>query len=639
MRAPPHITIDFETKAIDADVAWKPPPPVGVSLKFPGTASIYLRWGHPTGNNCTKEHAARMLEMAWASKYPLVFHHAKYDLSVARAHFGLVAPHWSRVHDTMFMFYLLDPHARKNGLKDLAKTHLNWDPEERDAIGDWLWANRYTLAAQYGAKISRGKDGKVVSSGPNSVGAWLWTAPGDIVAPYAEGDTERTSGLFTFGWDALYSAGMGDAYDRERKILPIFMENERDGIRIDVRQLEADIATYRRDFNTCEEWLRKRLDAPGLSFDEDTAVAEALLRSGVVPKDNWQLTKTGKLSVSKVSLTRDKYTDALVFAALGYRNRLQTCLSMFMEPWLAQAKRRGGDRISTNWNQTRGVESGGGTRTGRPSTNNPNFLNISKEFENRPDEYFHPSELDVIKLPLVRKYILPDEGDTFAHRDFDGQELRVFGHFECGKLFAAYHENPKLDVHTMVANDIKSLSPDTKLDRTKTKIINFRTIYGSGIAGLAVALGCDYKTAKDFKALHSQALPGMKILNDEIKRLVGRGEPIRTWGGRVYYPEEAYYDEEEGRWKDFIYKLLNYLIQGSAADLTKEAIIDWHGHPDRTSRFLVTVYDEINISAPLDQKARQMQILRECMEKERLTVPMLSAGKMGPNWGALEKCE
>ena len=143
------------------------------------------------------------------------------------------------------------------------------------------------------------------------------------------------------------------------------------------------------------------------------------------------------------------------------------------------------------------------------------------------------------------------------------------------------------------------------------------------------------KTAKEFKNVHAQALPGMKIVNDEIKRLVGRGLPIVTWGGRLYHPEPKTFDKETGRWRDYVYKLLNYLVQGSAADLTKQAIIDWYNDPRRDPRvkFLVTVYDEINISAPIEVAVQQMQVLKECMERDRISVPMLSAGKWGWSWG------
>ena len=79
-------------------------------------------------------------------------------------------------------------------------------------------------------------------------------------------------------------------------------------------------------------------------------------------------------------------------------------------------------------------------------------------------------------------------------------------------------------------------------------------------------------------------------------------------------------------------------MQGSAADLTKQALIDWHNHPDRKARFMVTIYDEIDLSAAPDVADAQMDLLREVMERPRLTVPMLSDGKRGPSWGKLEKC-
>lgn len=626
MIPPTCVVLDFETHPITEDVAWKPPVPVGLSIKTPGGRTTYLRWGHPSGNNTTREAVEKLLKSVWDSGYPILFHNAKFDLAVAYFHFGLPVPHWKRIHDSMFLAYLDNPHARRMGLKELAQDKLDWPAEERDAVGEWLWDNRAAVYAQTGRRLSR-SNGKV-----SSVGEFFWLVPGDVLEPYAVGDVDRTEAIFNHLYPSVLERGMGPAYDRERQLLPILMESERDGIAVDIQGLEEDIDTYQAAFEKAEAWLRDYLRAPGLNFDADGDVGDALVRAEAL-QGEVVIGKNGKLSVSKVNLLPANFKDQRLFQALGYRNRLKTCMEMFMRPWLAQAKRRPDGRISTNWNQTRGGD--GGTRTGRPSTTNPNFLNISKDFEGRPDGYTHPDFLGVPKLPLVRKYILPDAGHVFLHRDFDGQELRVFGHFESGKLWEAYHANPKLDVHQMVAEDIKKLSPSTQLDRTKTKIINFRTIYGSGVSGLALALGCDMKTAKEFKAVHAQALPGMKILNDEIKRLVGRGLPIVTWGGRQYHPEPKVFDQDTGRWRDFVYKLLNYLIQGSAADLTKQAIIDWYNDPRRDPRvrFLVTVYDEINISAPLEVAVEQMLLLKEIMERDRISVPMLSAGKWGFSWG------
>lgn len=633
---PTGVVLDFETHAITEDVAWAPPAPIGLVVRMPGHATRYMRFGHPSGNNCTKEQVAAILKLVWDSGLPLIFHNAKYDLSIAFFHFGLPVPHWSRIHDTMFLAYLDNPHSRRMGLKELCADILEWPADEKDAVGEWLWENRAMVFAKTGRRLSRTK-GKV-----GSVGEFFWLVPGEILEPYAVGDVDRTAALFEHLHPMVLSEGMGPAYDRERQLLPILMENEQHGIAVDVQGLTEDLVTYADAFEKSEAWLRKRLNAPGLNLDADGDVGDALLRAGILQNGasgGLAVGKNGKLSVSKVNLTVDKFVDPQVFFALGYRNRLKTCMTMFMQPWLDQANRRGDGRVSTNWNQTRGGD--GGTRTGRPSTTNPNFLNISKDFEGRPDGYAHPDFLGVPPLPLVRRYILPDPGHVFLHRDFDGQELRVFGHFESGKLWHAYHENPNLDVHTLVMDDIKRLSPTTLLDRTKVKIINFRTIYGSGVSGLALALGCDMNTAKEFKAVHAKALPGMKILNDEIKRLVGRGLPIITWGGRRYHPEPKVFDEKTRRWKDFVYKLLNYLVQGSAADLTKQAIIDWYNDPRRDPRvrFLVTVYDEINISAPIDCAAQQMLVLQENMEKKRLTVPMLSAAKWGWSWGDVVKPE
>jgi len=92
--------------------------------------------------------------------------------------------------------------------------------------------------------------------------------------------------------------------------------------------------------------------------------------------------------------------------------------------------------------------------------------------------------------------------------------------------------------------------------------------------------------------------------------------------------------------RSFEYKLINYLVQGSAADITKECLIRWYNHPDRDprTRFLVTVYDEINITCPKDCWEEQMDLLRRCMDEIELDCPMLSEGAIGENWADLKEC-
>lgn len=634
-----YVTLDFETLPIRQRPAY-PPKPVGVAVKWPRQPSNYLAWGHPVKNNCGESDGMAMLERVWDSGLPILCHNAKFDIhGVMVEYFGAPEPAWDRIHDTMFLAYLADPHSRRLGLKELAEDLLGWAPEERDAVADWIMAHKDMLHQTYGAAQG------LTRPTPKHTGAYIGYAPGNIVAPYACGDTDRTAGLFDHLLPLILENGMGAAYDRERQVLPILARNEREGMQVDLPLLIQETELYQKALAKAEDWLRRELRAGGLNFDADQDLAAVLLDRGIVPPENWSRTKgtkthpNGQLAVNKEVLRPEHFTGpngAQVASVLGYRNRLTTCLGMFMEPWRDQALVNGG-RITTNWNQTRGGSSGGGTRTGRPSTDKHNFLNISKDFESKRDDgYEHPAFLEVANLPLCRKYVTADDPDSvFAHRDFAGQEMRVFAHFEQGDLCDQFNAKPDLDPHEFIGEELMRVA-QREIERTRVKTLNFQGLYGGGIPALQKKLRCSSQEAKQLKQFHDAALPGRKILNEEIARLINRGLPIHTWGGRLYFKEPSLF--KDGRMMDFLYKLINYLIQGSAADLTKQTLIDWYQARGKEARFLVTVYDEINISVPKTRFEREMGILREAMERPRLTVPMLSDGKVGYRWGDLKKC-
>lgn len=641
---PDVITLDFETDPID-DRPNYPPVPKGFAYRYPDGAKAYVRWGHPTGNNCTMQEGLAKLKTIWNYSLfrgvPLLFHHAKFDVGVATEKLGFPMLPWHLIHDTTFILFLLDPHAKKHDLKGTAERILGWPPDEKDAIGDYVLQHRETLARAYPhvneiAPIVSSRGSIQPATVRNRAGAWIGYCPGELVEPYAIGDVDRTYELFEWLYPKIVAQGMLEAYDRERQVLPIFMENERDGIRVDLEGLQRDVPSYEKHLQDVEQAILSYLGLPSLNIDSDDEMAEALSRAGLVDDDKWTRTASGGKSMSKDNLVPEMFNDPLFAHALGYRNRLKTCLEMFMKPWLRQASLRGG-MVSTNWNQTRGGD--GGTRTGRPSTTNPNFLNISKDFESKKDGYVHPDFLSVPRLPLVRQYMLPDPEQVWLHRDFNGQELRVFAHFECGPLQRAYLANPRIDPHGDVVQPVMERMAGREFVRTDVKILNFLAIYGGGAPAAAKRLKRPVSEAKEFLKFHADALPGRKALNDVIVDIVRRGEPIRTWGGRLYYVEEPGMSKKYNKWMTYEYKLLNYLVQGSAADITKQTMIDWHNNSGRKSRFLVQVYDEMNISAPREIAAQQMQLLREMMELPRMSVAMLSDGKMGERWGDLKKYE
>jgi len=615
------VTIDFETKKIEGRPRY-PPIPVGVSLLEPGREARYLAWGHPVGNNCTFERARTILGQVWRSrKVDMLFQNAKFDVEVATAHMGMEMPEWNRVHDTQYLLFLKDPHAKSLSLKPSAERYLDMPPEEQMEVFEWLRDH-----------------GIIKSVHQKDAGAYISEAPGDIVGKYANGDTIRTRKLFDLLYPDICENEMVEAYDRERALMPILLRNEQEGIRVDQKLLAHDYDMYSDSMEKVDKWLKKRLGAPSLNIQSDQDLADALEAAGIVTE--WKYTEPSKRhpngvrSVAKNNITADMFSDQRVFNALNYRNRLATCLGTFMGRWIDIANENNG-HIHTNWNQVRHTEGeGAGARTGRMSTN-PNFQNIPKSFEDKGDGYEHPSHLKVPPLPLMRKYILPDEGSVFAHRDYNQQELRILAHFDNHTLMQSYIDNPRLDVHTYVQEAISSIA-GIALGRSATKVLNFGVVYGMGLGKLAAGMKTDVATAKRVKDAQMKALPGLKALTREINSIGKSGEAIRTWGGRMYFSEPP--KVIQGRTQTFEYKLLNYLIQGSAGDCTKEAIIRYDQMKEH-GRFLVTVHDEINISVPVKHLKREMEILRGCMQSVEFDVAMLSDGKTGPNWGSLTKYE
>jgi DNA polymerase I-like protein with 3'-5' exonuclease and polymerase domains len=118
------------------------------------------------------------------------------------------------------------------------------------------------------------------------------------------------------------------------------------------------------------------------------------------------------------------------------------------------------------------------------------------------------------------------------------------------------------------------------------------------------------------------------------------GIPIRTWGGREYYCEKP--KLVDGRVREFDYKLVNILVQGSAADCTKEAIIRFDAackNLGRQERWftLLNVHDQITVSAPVGEMAEAMEVLRVAMESVEFDVKILSEGAVSTtNWAELK---
>jgi DNA polymerase I-like protein with 3'-5' exonuclease and polymerase domains len=634
------IVVDWESKPIERRPKY-PPEPVGVSIKYPGMKSHYFAFAHPAGNNCSWDDVVRRIQGIWRGRDKVLFHGGKFDQCISEEFCGVPALDPERVEDTLYQLFLFDPDADTFSLKPSLERVINRPPVERDILKEWILRNVPGVT-------EKGK-------GLKAWGAWICVAPVELVGPYACQDTDGALELWNYLTPIIQEYGMQEAYRRELKVLRYLMDSERDGLRVNMDLLSQDVPTYQQSLQISEDWLRERLGRPDLDFNQKQALGKAMLAAdGVLNVAELPKTKKGKPSVSKKNLTIDSYADPAFFSVLGYRNRLVTCLGTFMEKWLELADAK--NCIYTNWHQTRDYHGGGekGACTGRVTSSDPPFTNMAKSWDGRNDGYEHPDWLGLPPLPLVRQYILPDEGCWWVHRDWNQQEMRLMANYENGRLMKAYQERPwrvmndkgrvkcRIDAHQFVTD---MLNEYTRMEWTRKtgKILDLGMVYGEGKGKIAAQLGVSKQIAELIFNGHKHALPDLARLQHTIRVLSNGGQPVTTWGGRLYYCQEPRIiemtDEATGRKykkrQTYEYKQLNRLIQPGAADQAKVALIRYHEHPKRQGRFLTAVYDEINVSA--EDPVAEDKVLRECMESIECDVPMLTDGKRGGDWANLEE--
>jgi len=586
------ISLDFETEAI-VDGSPTPPRPVGCSIRDNGV-NHYWAWGHPTENNCTKEEFARELERVWDME--LVGHNIfGFDLEVAMYWFGMPERDPLLTHDTMFEAYLIDPNTPSLRLKDLAANWLGMPPDDQQELYDWILANVPECRSR------------------KQCGAYICRAPGGLVGKYAESDTEMAQRLHDYCFEKM--AEMQPPYDRERTLAPILAKIKSKGIRIDVQRLRHDYHTALDKLYKLDDMIRERLHSPHLNPGSDRDLVGALQKAGY---SGFLLTPTGRLSANKESLERVLETDKELKTMLKSRATYATLTGTFMGPWLAYAEANGGT-INPQYNQVRN-EDGYGTRTGRLSSSAPNGQNIPDE---QGLDYFGDH------FPNMRAYCLPDEGCVWYSFDFKAQEPRVAAHFEDGVLMQAFIDDPDMDPYIFIMELVGG-----DVTRKDSKVIFLGILYAMGAALLAEKLGCTYERANGLRNAIKAHLPDVVRLDRDCKRRFQLGLPIKTMGGRFCYCEPP----SNGR--NWDYKALNLLVQGSSADQTKEAIIyaeENLGSVTRYFRLLGTVHDEINLCAPLRDKDEICRIMVEAANALPCDVPMRLTMGIGETWAEAAK--
>jgi len=586
------VTLDYETEAIIHAPALHPPKPVGLGIAIDDNDPDYLDLTDPEQLEAAK---GILKQLARDDKVFFLGHNIhSFDNNVTRDFLddALKGIHPKRIIDTLVLAAIYSPLSPSLSLKPLASELLGIPPEERDAVRAWLIEN------------------KVVTKTQKDWGAFNARAPIEIVGPYCKADVTMTRKLFRY-FGVKATEGGNIAEQREQLLAPILNNMTRRGVRVDVQLLQGWQHNYSIEQQRADAHIRSILGTQELNIDSNSDLADAIERAGLT--SGWPSTPTGKRRVDKESL-ETCVTHAELKELLRYRGVLATYLGTFIRPWLAMAEMYGG-RIHPQWDAVRGER--GGTRTGRIASHDPNLMNVPKKYEVPPPLGFLPP-------PNLRRALLPEPDHVWVSADFDGQELRGLAHFVGGLLEQAYIDNPKLDIHSYVVDTILKTTGKT-ITRKAAKTVAFLILYGGGNNKLAAGLGCSYEEAVEIRRLYYAALPGIEEFIEDVQLRGKMNKAVRTWGGRDLFAPL----DKDGRPRH--YALVNYLIQGSCADLTKAAVCMFNAKcPDIP--ILATVHDEINISVPKNNVKSVRASLEEAMCYPRLSVPMTVTVTQGPNW-------
>ena len=328
-----------------------------------------------------------------------------------------------------------------------------------------------------------------------------------------------------------------------------------------------------------------------------------------------ELTETGAPSFEDSTLRKIQHP--LIIKARRAR-KLTSLRNKYFLPYWEQANHFNG-RILYSLNQLR--SDSGGTVSGRFSssafhTHNPlDGVNIQQVMAvGKQTKAFGDDEY------LVRELFLPKKGKKWFCADAKQIEYRLFAHFSnSSRLIEAYEKDPNTDYHNYVMEMVRQVKAD--INRDKTKDLNFAKIYGAGIAKISAMLGIPEYEARPFIHAYDTAFPeAAQTLRAATKEAEKQGFVRTLLGRRTRFP---------GRQR--MHKALNGIIQGSAADIMKQKLIELHEECRSFFKMRFTVHDEVDGDIPDESYVKR---LTEVLDYQSFPtkVPILWDAKAGDNW-------
>jgi DNA polymerase I-like protein with 3'-5' exonuclease and polymerase domains len=589
-----EIAIDLETK--DPDLKTIGSGSVVGRSKIVGIAVAVQDWkgyypiAHEGGGNMDKNMVLKWFQDVLNTDAIKIFHNAMYDVCFIRAA-GLKIN--GTIVDTMIAGSLVDENRFRYDLGSLGRDYVGIGKNEAvlKETAD-LW----------------GIDHK----------AEMYKLPAMYVGEYAEQDAELTYKLWQEMKKQIYHEDVEDIFNLETELFPCLVDMRFLGVRVDVEaayELKQQLVEEEKE---CLYKVKKET-----SVDVQIWAARSIEK--VFQKLNlpYDLTvKTSSPSFTKNFLQNHPHPLVKQIARAREINKSHTT---FIDTIL---KHQHKGRIHAEINQIRSDQ--GGTVTGRFSYNNPNLQQIPARNK----------ELG----PRIRSLFIPEEGCKWGCFDYSQQEPRLVTHY--ASLDGLYGVDEVLDAYNDGEADFHQIVAEmASIPRSQAKTINLGLFYGMGKNKLQAELGISKEDANDLFRLYHDKVPFVKMLMESVMRRAQDKGKVRTLLGRrcrfnLWEPnqfgihkalnhEDALAEHGPGIKRAFTYKALNKLIQGSAADMTKKAMVDLYKEGIIPH---IQVHDELDIS--VNNNADK---IKEIMESAvDLEVPNKVDYESGPNWGTIK---
>lgn len=503
----------------------------------------------------------------------------KYDIEVLRG-YGVEVK--GKLFDTMLAHYIIQPELAHN-MDYMAETLLNYQTIHIEQ-----------LIGPKGRKQKNMRD----------------LAAKDIYE-YACEDADVTLRLKNLLERKLKEAdGEKLFYEIEMPLVPVLVEMELNGVRIDTESLKETSKIFTRRMAQYEERIYHEAGEK-FNISSPKQVGDILFgKMQIMEKP--KKTKTGQYVTSEEVLQSLKQKAPIVSDILAYRG-LKKLLSTYIDalPKLINPKT---GHIHTSFNQAV-------TATGRLSSSEPNLQNIPVRDDDGKE---------------IRKCFVPDEGCLFFSADYSQIELRIMAHLSGDENMTEAFKNGQ-DIHAATAAKIWHERPEdvSAEQRKKAKQANFGIIYGITTYGLAQRMEISNREARTLIADYFRTFPKvhayMEAAKEEVRQ---KGYAETLFHRRRYLPD---INSKNGTVRGFAERnAINAPIQGSEADIIKVAMIRIYRRFKEEgirSKMILQVHDELNFSVYPDERERVERIVMEEMQGAyQLNVPLLADCGWGNNW-------